>query len=60
MESTTEKYPVCPDRNTSAAFRWFYEPLSAAAFLKARRSWRRAAEAPLPAQPEPARMLDRG
>jgi hypothetical protein len=36
MDSTTEKYPVCPERNTTAAFRWFYEPLSALAYLKAR------------------------
>lgn len=42
MVSTTEKqeekYPVCPERNTAAAFRWFYEPLSVLAFVKGRRT----------------------
>jgi hypothetical protein len=36
MDSETEKYPVCPERNTPAAFRWFYQPASALAFLKGR------------------------
>lgn len=57
MESTTEKYPVCPERNTSAAFRWFYAPLSAVEFLKGRRR-RPAAEALAQARTVPPRALD--
>jgi hypothetical protein len=47
MDSDTEKYPVCPDRNTAAAFRWFYQPASALAFLKARTAPRPAAPLPV-------------
>jgi hypothetical protein len=44
MDSATEKYPVCRERNTAAAFRWFYQPAGAVAFLKSR-----PARPPLPA-----------
>ena len=60
MDSATEKYPVCPERNTTAAFRWFYEPASALAFLKARTTPRRAVAAALPAEPVPERTPGRG
>lgn len=43
MDGGTEKYPVCPERNTAAAYRWFYQPASAIAFLK-----RGAARPPVP------------
>jgi hypothetical protein len=59
MDSATEKYPVCPERNTAAAFRWFYEPASALHFLKGRTPPRRAAAVPLPAAPAQARTLGR-
>ena len=36
MDESTERYPVCPDRNTPAAFRWFFQPLNLPAFLKGR------------------------
>jgi hypothetical protein len=60
MDSSTEKYPVCPERNTTAAFRWFYEPASALAFLTARTTPRRAVAAPLPVERAPERRLGRG
>jgi hypothetical protein len=50
MESATEKYPVCPQRNTTAAFRWFYQPASAIAFLQGRPA-RRPVPAALLARP---------
>jgi hypothetical protein len=59
MDDTSEKYPVCPERNTPAAFRWFYQPLNVLAYLKARRSPRPDTAARVSAQPEPARLLDR-
>jgi hypothetical protein len=60
MDSTSEKYPVCPDRNTPAAFRWFYQPLSVLAFLKGRPTRLPAAAVLLPARHAPERMRDRG
>mgnify|MGYP006212034965 CR=1 FL=1 len=33
MDGSDEKYAVCPERNTPAAFRWFYEPLNVLAYL---------------------------
>ena len=60
MDSTSEKYPVCPERNTTAAFRWFYQPLSVLAYLKSRPAARPAAAALLPIQREARRALDRG
>ena len=59
MDSTTEKYPVCPERNTTAAFRWFYQPLSVLAFLKNRPAPRPAA-ALASVQSMLARTWDRG
>ena len=38
MNDTSEKYPVCLNRNTRAALRRFLQPLSFFALLKARRS----------------------
>jgi hypothetical protein len=56
MDETTEKYPVCPQRNVAAAYRRFFQPLSAIELLKHRMSPRpsaagraaRAPENPLP------------
>jgi hypothetical protein len=45
MEETTEKYPVCPERNTPAAYRWFFQPLSPVERLRARAIRRPAAAA---------------
>jgi hypothetical protein len=36
MNDTSEKYPVCLNRNTRAALRRFLQPLSFFALLKAR------------------------
>jgi hypothetical protein len=60
MDSSTEKYPVCPERNTTAAFRWFYQPLSVLAFLKSRGPARPAAATLAPVRSAPGRSLDRG
>jgi hypothetical protein len=38
MSDTSEKYPVCLNRNTRAALRRFLQPLSFFALLKARRA----------------------
>jgi hypothetical protein len=57
MDSTTEKYPVCPNRNTTAAFRWFYQPLSVLALLKGRPTPRPAAADLLPAPRAPEHRL---
>jgi hypothetical protein len=54
-DSATEKYPVCPERNTPAAFRWFYQPLSVLTFLRPRSIPRPAAPGPASVQPAPAR-----
>jgi hypothetical protein len=43
MNDTSEKYPVCLNRNTRAALRRFLQPLSFFALLKARRPSRPAA-----------------
>lgn len=59
MDGTSEKYPACPDRNTAAAFRWFYEPLDATAYLKVRKTRRPSAEALLAALLASERALDR-
>jgi hypothetical protein len=62
MDSTddaTEKYPVCPHRNTPAAFRWFYHPLSLPTFLKGRAPSRPAVAALAPEQGGRARTSDR-
>ena len=42
MDDTSEKYPVCLNRNTRAALRRFLQPLSFIALLKARRALRPA------------------
>lgn len=42
MDDTSEKYPVCLNRNTRAALRRFLQPLSFIALLKARRAPRPA------------------
>jgi len=60
MDESTEKYPVCPDRNTPAAFRWFFQPLNVVAFLKGRPAARPAPGALAPARSVPARTPDRG
>jgi hypothetical protein len=60
MDSSTEKYPVCPERNTAAAFRWFYQPLSVLAFLKGRPASRPSVAVPAPDEGLPARTPDRG
>jgi hypothetical protein len=36
MDNTSEKYPVCPNRNTAAALRRFFRPLGVLALLKVR------------------------
>jgi hypothetical protein len=59
MDGETEKYPVCPERNTAAAFRWFYQPLSARAYLKGQGTPRRAAADLLPAPRAPEHRPDR-
>ena len=58
-ENHAEKYAVCPDRNTPAAFRWFYEPLNVLAYLKGRKTRRPAAAAPLSGRRARQRMPDR-
>jgi hypothetical protein len=50
MDEPTEKYPVCPQRNVAAAYRRFFQPLSAVELLKARMT-RQPAAANLPAAP---------
>ena len=60
MDSSSEKYPVCRERNTPAAFRWFYQPLSVLAFLKGRSTPRPVAAILAQAQRAPGRRLDRG
>ena len=42
MNDTSEKYPVCLNRNTRAALRRFLQPLSFFALLKTRRAPRPA------------------
>ena len=59
-ENHAEKYAVCPERNTPAAFRWFYEPLNVLAYLKGRRTRRPAAADLPPARCAPLRTPDRG
>lgn len=36
MDSGAEMYPVCPHRNTTAAYRWFYQSQTALSYLKRR------------------------
>jgi hypothetical protein len=60
MDSSTEKYPVCPERNTAAAFRWFYQPSSVLAFLKTRPAAGPATAAFAALQSMLARTWDRG
>jgi hypothetical protein len=59
MDSDTEKYPVCPERNTAAAFRWFYQPASALAFLKARTTPRPPAAHLLPGRSAAEHAVER-
>jgi hypothetical protein len=60
MDDTTEKYPVCPHRNTTAAFRWFFQPAAGLDFLRARKTSRPAAADLLAAPPQasPERRTD--
>jgi hypothetical protein len=59
MDGTSEKYLVCPHRNTTAAYRWFFEPVDALAFLKARTTPRPAAADLLAILPAPPRSQGR-
>ena len=56
MDHTSEKYPVCLNRNTRAALRRFLQPLSFFALLKTRKApWPAAALAPVKGVPAGAR-----
>ena len=59
MVDTTEKYPVCPQRNVAAAYRRFFQPLSAIELLKARMTPRPAAATLLAATRASAHRPDR-
>jgi hypothetical protein len=59
MDESTEKYPVCPERNVAAAYRRFFQPLSAIELLKGRMTPRPAAADLLAATREPAHTPDR-
>ena len=50
MDETTEKYPVCPQRNVAAAYRRFFQPLSAVELLKTRMTTPRPSAAGLAAR----------
>jgi hypothetical protein len=58
MDDTSEKYPVCLNRNTRAALRRFLQPLSFFALLRTRRAPRPAAVL-APVKSAPARGRDR-
>ena len=59
MDDTSEKYPVCLNRNTRAALRRFLQPLSFLALLKARRAaWPAALLVPVRVAPRRKRRLE--
>lgn len=59
MDETTEKYPVCPQRNVAAAYRRFFQSPSAIELLKARMTPRPAAVDRLAASPALQHKLER-